>query len=44
LIIGRGGRSQKPEGPTIDCQKPEGDKLHRRVFFWLLASGFYARL
>jgi len=32
---------QKPEAPTDVRQKREEDKLHRSVFFWLLASGFW---
>jgi hypothetical protein len=34
-------RSKKPVAPTFDCQKPEGNTLHRGAFFLLLASGFW---
>jgi hypothetical protein len=36
-------RIKKPEGPTIDCQKPEDERSAVQAFllascFWLLAS------
>jgi hypothetical protein len=35
------GQKQEARRARFDCQKPEEDKLHRGVFFLLLASGFW---